>query len=59
MLTKSYPIIEIPCFPDGSDGKEFPFLQETLVISLDRENPLEKGMTTHSSILELPWWLSW
>ena len=23
------------------------------------EDPLEKGQATHSSILGLPWWLSW
>ena len=32
-------------------------IQETQVQSLDRENPLEKGMATHSSILawRIPW----
>ena len=32
-------------------------MQETQVRSLDWEEPLEKGMTTHSSILtgEIPW----
>ena len=31
--------------------------QETWVQSLDQEDPLEKGMATHSSILswEIPW----
>ena len=31
--------------------------QESQVQSLDREDPLEKGMATHSSILawEIPW----
>ena len=24
-----------------------------------QEDPLEKGKATHSSILGLPWWLSW
>ena len=33
--------------------------QETLVQSLGREDPLEKGQATHSSILGLPLWLSW
>ena len=33
-------------------------MQETWVWSLDLEDPLEKGMATHSSILELPRWLS-
>ena len=53
--------------PDGSDGKEsayklrkknfnLPAMQETRVQCLDQEDPLEKGMATHSSILawEIP-----
>ena len=37
--------------------KNLPAIQETWVGSLGREEPLEKGMTTHSSILawRLPW----
>ena len=37
--------------------KNLPAMQETQVQSLDREDPLEKGMATHSSILawEIPW----
>ena len=37
--------------------KNLPAMQETLVQSLDQEDPLEKEMTTHSSILawEIPW----
>ncbi len=37
--------------------KNLSALQETWVLSLDWENPLEKGMTTHSSILawRIPW----
>ena len=37
--------------------KNLPALLETLVGSLDQEDPLEKGMATHSSILdwETPW----
>ena len=31
--------------------KNLPAMQETLVQSLDQENPLEKGMATHSSVL--------
>ena len=38
-------------FPGGSDGKNPPAMQETWVQSLGWEAPLEKGMTTHSSIL--------
>ena len=32
--------------------KKPPAMQETQVPSLDQKDPLEKGMTTHSSILE-------
>ena len=32
-------------------------MQETSVGFLGQEIPLEKGWATHSSILELPWWL--
>ena len=37
--------------------KNLPAMQETQVWSLDQEDPLEKGMTTHSSILaqRIPW----
>ena len=37
--------------------KNLPAMQETQVQSLDWEDPLEKGMITHSSILHwrLPW----
>ena len=31
--------------------KNLPAMQETWVQSLGQENPLEKGMVTHSSIL--------
>ena len=31
--------------------KNLPAMQETQVLSLSREDPLEKGMATHSSIL--------
>ena len=31
--------------------KNLPAMQETQVQSLDREDPLEEGMATHSSIL--------
>ena len=54
--------VEINCpliwrmgFPGGSVAKNLPTMQETLVPSLGREDPL-KGMTTHSTILarEIP-----
>ena len=42
--TKSY-------FPGGSVVKNLPIMQETQVQSLGQEDPLEKEMATHSSIL--------
>ena len=41
----------------GLDGKELPAMQETRLWSLGGEDPLEKGMATHSSILawRIPW----
>ena len=38
-------------FPGSSDGKEYTAVWETWVQSLGQEDPLEKGMATHSSIL--------
>ena len=37
--------------------KNLPVIQETQVQSLGREDPLDKGMATHSSILawRIPW----
>ena len=37
--------------------KNMPAMQETQVQSLGQEDPLEKGMATHSSILDwrIPW----
>ena len=37
--------------------KDLPAMQETQVWSLDCEDPLEKGMATHSSVLarRIPW----
>ena len=34
-------------------------MQETPLQFLGQEDPLEKGYATHSSIIGLPWWLSW
>ena len=41
----------------GSEGKVTPAIQETWVRSLGWEDPLEKEMATHSSILawRIPW----
>ena len=37
--------------------KNLPAMQEILIPSLSQEDPLEKGMTTHSSILA--WEILW
>ena len=44
-------------FPGGSRVKKPPAMQETQVQSLGQENPQQKEMATHSSILswEIPW----
>ena len=44
-------------FMSEAPGKPLPAVQETRVQSLDWEDPLEKGMATHSSILawRTPW----
>ena len=39
--------------------KNPPAMQETQVRSLGWEDPLENRQAPHSSILGLPWWLSW
>ena len=39
--------------------KNPPAVWGTLVQFLGWEGPLEKGWAIHSSILGLPWWLSW
>ena len=43
--------------PDSSVVKNLPAMQEMRVQSLDWEDPLEKEMAAHSSILawEIPW----
>ena len=47
----------IVSFPGGSAGKESTAIRETWVRSPGWEDPLEKGMATHSSILtwRIPW----
>ena len=44
-------------FPSASAVKNPPAMQDTQVRSLGQEDPLEKEMATHSSILawEIPW----
>ena len=43
--------------PGGSDGKHLPAMQGTWIQFLGQEDPLEKEMATHSSILawKSPW----
>ena len=56
-LASIYCVI-IPAFPGGSDVKESAWnAGETRVQSLGQEDPLEKEMATHSSILawRIPW----
>ena len=38
-------------FPSGSVVKNLPAMQDTRIQSLGQEDPLEKGMATHSSVL--------
>ena len=47
-------------FPGGSAVKNLPGMQEMWVQSLDQDDPLEKEMATHSSILAyiLAWAIS-
>ena len=44
-------------FPVAQTVKNLPVMQETRVQSLGQEDPLEKGMAIHSSILawRIPW----
>ena len=44
-------------FPDGSEVKSLPAIQETRVQSLGQEDPLEEEMAPHFSILawRIPW----
>ena len=50
VLTKYAPLV-------AQTVKNLPAVQKTQVLSLGREDPLEKGMATHSSILawRIPW----
>ena len=50
-------IRQLLAFPSGSGGKEFASKQETQVQSQGQEDPLEKGIATHSSILG--WRITW
>ena len=50
-----YSLFGVPCWLSGK--KIHLPMQETWVRSMDQEDPLEKEMATHSSILawEIPW----
>ena len=56
LLFNVYVFVKIWGFPGGSDGKET-CLWDTQIQPLGQEDPLEKEMATHSSILawEIPW----
>ena len=56
-IKSTYHQINLMGFPGGSVVKNLPAMQETRVQSLGQEDPLEKEMTIHSSILawEIPW----
>ena len=49
-MQKSY-LLSLEDFPAGSVVKNTPAVWETQVQSLGQEDPLEKEMATHSSIL--------
>ena len=58
MLGTSYtPSLQLQAFSVAQTVKNLPAMQETQVQSLGQEDPLEKGMATHSSILSrrIPW----
>ena len=57
-LNLFYGTVNMPVsFLDGSAVKNLPAMQETQVLSLGQEDPLEEAMATHSSISSwrLPW----
>ena len=63
-LSKALLILLLSCpsspfsgFPSGSAVKNLPAMQETWIRALGQEDPLEKKMETHCSILawESPW----
>ena len=62
MLIHSYLLVAYPVMGASLVAqmvKNLPAMQETLVQFVGLEDLLEKGKATHSSILGLPWWLSW
>ena len=58
MNNQDLPIAQgIMGFPDSSDSKNLPAMQESQIQSLDEEDPLEKELATHSSTLA--WRIQW
>ena len=63
VLDRAYEILSVPFKREEASSlvaqtvKNLPAMQETHVRSLGQEDPLEKEMATHSSILawEIPW----
>ena len=58
LLHQNYLFVSLyPGFPGGSAVKNLPAKQETRILSLGWEDPPEKEMATHSSILAwgIPW----
>ena len=55
--SNSYDCCLSSCFPGPSVVKNLPAMQKTRVRCLGQEDPLEKEVTTHSSILAcgIPW----
>ena len=50
-------LVQLNGLPSSQSVKNLPAMQETWVRSLGQEDPLEKEMATHSSILawRIPW----
>ena len=57
MLSVTHTLLEVILPLVAEAVKNLPAMQETWVQSLCQEDPLEKGMATHSSILawRIPW----
>ena len=53
----SHKLVSVTGFPHSSVGKSLPAMQGTQVRFLGQEDPLEKEMAIHSSILawKIPW----
>ena len=56
-MVELHPYHQAWASPVAQTVKNLPAMQETRVPSLSREDPLEKGMATHSS--SLAWTIPW